>query len=503
MRRTATVVLFLLGLVLRGEAQDFKKVVDIVVDMEASLKKMIATETADRKASTDSLRIELAGIRTSIPNTSAENSPVLENLDSRIGTLERRLDELKANSDLRSMSGELSSLITELKKAIDESRLSNKQLSPPAGTTLLPFKLGFLAQVYGQALQEQATAIQDATRGYEAHWQRQLFVRRLRFLLGGDIIKNTSFFLETDAPNIGKVETSGLKSTKISMYIQDAYLQQTFAPEFSVIAGLQLVGISRNSLQSASSLMALDYGTYQFLTSTPFDNTAGRDLGVNFKGFVMDERLEYRIGFFSGKNINLYSPLRTVARFNYAFEDREKGLFYTGTTLAKGKLLSLGGGLDLQGSYRAASIDGIVDLPYTDAGSFTASGSCSYFDGGGSNSDSTFFTGAIPRQIVLYAEAGYFFKEQGLQPYVKFESDAVDATVSRQVGATSSTLDLQNKLRSKSRYGLGLNYYLSGHNASIKILYELASRYRQSLDPSKAEIATTSEISLQLQYFSF
>ena len=400
-------------------------------------------------------------------------------------------------------SVQLSNVLSELQNIREQNKELSRQIAPLARPATSSIKVGILAQMYGQALQEQTSAAEDTSRSYTHHWQRQLFVRRLRALFGGEISNSTSFFVESDAPNIGKVETNGTKPTKVSMYVQDAYIQETFMPELSLIAGLQLVGITRNSLQSAASLMALDYGSYQFLTSTPFDNTAGRDVGLNLRGFLLDERLEYRAGLFSGKNLNLYSPLRTVVRLNYMFEDREKGFFYTGTTLGKGELFTVGGGLDLQGSYRSYSLDAFGDLPLFQAGSITASGSWTYLNGGGSDADSTFFTGAIPRQIVIFTEVGYFFKDYSFQPYLKFESDDVNAVVLRQVNAIPSTLDLENKLRSKQRFGVGINYYFNGHNASAKILYEFVSRWRNALAAGQLESITTGEATIQFQVYAF
>ena len=414
-----------------------------------------------------------------------------------------KLDAALADSSAKDMNAQLRSLIVELKKTMAERRSSPPPSSPLASPILSAIKLGFLAQVYGQASQEQTSAAQDTLRSFQRHWMRQIALRRLRVLLAGDVAGSTSFFVESDATNIGGTGSGGAKDAKVSMFIQDAYIQHTFVPEIGVIAGLQLVGITRNSLQSAASLMALNYGKYQFVASTPLDNSVGRDIGVNLRGFLADQRLEYRAGVFSGKNFNQYSPLRTVLRFSYMFDDREKGFFYTGTTLGKGKLLSVGGGLDIQGTYRGYAIDAVADLPAFESGSVTASASLAVQDGGGTDTDSTFFTGVIPRQTIVFGELGYFFKDYGLQPYVKYELQSVHATTLKQVGATVATLNFQNRLRSEHRYGVGLNYFISGHNASIKVLYEYVSRYRRALVTTQAEPATNSELTLQLQFFSF
>lgn len=143
-------------------------------------------------------------------------------------------------------------------------------------------------------------------------------------------------------------------------------------------------------------------------------------------------------------------------------------------------------------------------MPLFDAGSVTASVSLSHYDGGGSETDSTFFTGQVPRQEVLFAEVGYYFKASGLQPYVKYEAQMVNAKVMEQVGATSAeSLDLQNHLRSGSRYGFGLNYFLNGHGMSFKFVYERVLRDRITLDKKSWEGVSTGELTFQVQYFTF
>jgi len=516
MKKVIALSLGYLFAVCAAQAQDFKKVVDIVVGIESSLKTMIAKEEDQRKTEFASLKTEVAELRTALASTnqaapSTVDPAVVNGFAQRLEALEKKTGDEQHSQQFAVLTGQLSSLITELKKTITDAQthpavvpqaqdVPKPVVAPPASPSI---KVGFLAQVQGQTLQEQTTAKQDADPQYNRHWQRQVFVRRLRVLAGGDVAKNTTFFFESDAPNLGKVEANGTKASKVQMYVQDAQVQHVVVPEFSVIAGLQLVGITRNGLQSAGSLMAVDYGAYQFAASTPLDNNVGRDLGVNFRGFLADERLEYRAGVFSGRNINLYSPLRTTFRVNYAFKDREKGFYYSGTTLGKGQVLSLGGGADVQGSFHAFAVDGFADLPASDLGSMTLSLGFSVLDGGGSDSDSTYFTGLIPKQKIVFAEAGYFFKDWNLQPYVKFESQSVDATVLKQVAATAATLDLQNALRSSSRWGVGVNYFLAGHNANVKVLYEWLSRNRVAADPTTYESARNGQLTIQMQYFTF
>lgn len=497
-------VLLTLGLIMpinKVKAQDFKKIVEIVVELENTLKQLIAKEETQRLSDVSEIKQEISGLQQQISSMSASFSPGnqtdYEALDRRVGLLENSIQNIKSIPEMESLTSQLNQLISELKIVIGQAKNTTPQPDP-----LFNIKVGILAQAQAQAVEETATAVQENDPNYSGHWQRQLFVRRFRVILAGSVAKNTSFFFESDAPNIGKLNAQGVKDTKFYMYVQDAYIQHTFMPELSLIAGLQLVGISRNGLQSAAALMAADYGSYQFLASGALDNSIGRDFGVNLRGFLFDERFEYRAGMFSGKSTNLYSPFRFASRFNYNFADKEKGAFYTGTTLGKGEILSLGAGVDMQGTYLAYSFDGFADFPLGDLGSVTASASMTFLDGGGSDKDSTVFTGSIPKQTVIFGELGYFFKDLDLQPYVKFESRNVNADVLKQVGASETNLDYKNKLLSGWRMGFGLNYFISGHNANIKILYEILQRNRPSIDSGKTESATSGMLTIQFQYFT-
>jgi hypothetical protein len=83
------------------------------------------------------------------------------------------------------------------------------------------FKLGVLGQFQADWLRDSAT---DETT-------QNLFIRRIRLLFGGQVAKNVTFFVETDAPNLGKVLPSG---TNISpaVNVQDAYAEFMLPPRW-------------------------------------------------------------------------------------------------------------------------------------------------------------------------------------------------------------------------------------------------------------------------------
>ena len=479
------------------QAQDVARVAELVAKVDSTLRRITARTESPRTPDLASVRTEVSAVR--VPEQQpALNTPPVEIGPAQPLTIEDRLAALES-APRSEMSPEVTQLLGDLRKAVDELRAKT---APPA-EVFPSIKVGLLSQFHAQALQEQTTVQQDMNPLYTRHWQRQLYIRRLRVLVAGNVTKSTSFFFESDATNIGRVGATGSKINGVSMYVQDAQVQHTFMPELSFIVGLHLVGISRNGLQGATTLMGLNYGSYQFITSTPLDNSVGRDLGVTARGFFADERFEYRAGLYSGRNVNLYSPLRSAVRLQYCFLDREKGFFYSGTTLGKGRMFNIGVGADMQGSYRGLSADVFLDLPVGDAGALTVSASAGSLNGGGTDVDSTSFTALVPKQSILFFEAGYLFRALHLQPYVKYESQDVHAAVLKQVGATMASLGYQNALRSGTRWGLGLNYFINGHGASVKALYEIVSRSRPSLVPGVAEKVTNGEATLQVQFYTF
>ncbi|MDL1950926.1 50S ribosomal protein L33 [Acidobacteria bacterium ACD] len=177
---------------------------------------------------------------------------------------------------------------------------------------------------FGVLLQGQADWLESSTAD---DWQQNLFLRRMRLLVGGNIAKNVSFFFETDSPNLGK--TVGGTKTGASMIVQDAFLSWKLAEEFTIDGGLILTGIAHNSLQSAASLLPIDYGAYSFDFSRPTQNVTGRDTGFQLRGYPFAKKLEYRVGVWSGQRDSASKQsFRTTARLQYNFLDADTGFFY-------------------------------------------------------------------------------------------------------------------------------------------------------------------------------
>jgi hypothetical protein len=322
---------------------------------------------------------------------------------------------------------------------------------------------------FGMLVQTQADWTQDAaTRGY----QQNLFIRRVRFLVGGQVVPKVTFFFETDNPNLGK-SVSGTKNISTGFTVQDAYLEWKVTDAFALDAGLIFIPLCRNCIQSAASLLPIDYGAYSFLHGGPTRSAVGRDTGFMAKGYLAKSRLEYRLGAFQGARDALSrNSFRSTGHLQYAFLDTETSYFTTGTYLGKKKVLTLGGGYDVQADYKAFAGDAYFDHPLGRAGALTVQGDLIHYDGGRTFAD-------LPKQNDYLVEGGYFFTKARVMPWVKVE------------GQRFAT---PNSGRSQDRFQGGLSYFHQGHNVNVKAGYGRIS-------PKTGR--STNLFTLQLQVFYF
>ena len=143
-------------------------------------------------------------------------------------------------------------------------------------------KIGFLIQPQFESLE---TADQAAT-------SKNIFLRRFRILFGGKIADKWTYFFETDSPNVGKgTGTAGVKDAG-NIYMQDAFVTYNHADAFKVDVGMMLLAQSRNHIQSAASLLPVEYSAYTFVESAATAERVGRDYGVQLRGYPFKQHLE-------------------------------------------------------------------------------------------------------------------------------------------------------------------------------------------------------------------
>ena len=329
------------------------------------------------------------------------------------------------------------------------------------------FRLGFL-------LQPEADYLQDpVSQGYSGN----LFLRRVRFILAGNLAENVSVFFETENSRLGSAAT-GVKVINTGFLVLDAFGEwRVFGDDrFIVDAGKMVVPLTRNTLQSITSALALDAGTFTFLQSPGTQSDAGRDVGFQLKSYLADGHFEFRGGVFDGFRAannpvgsgSRNSP-RWVGRVVYDFFDTEKGYVPVGTNLGKKKILAIGGGYDTQGTFKARGGDFMIDWPIGPAdaangqNAVTAHVDYIHFDGGcGLTAAGTRATNclipSLSAEDEIFSDLGFYFVDSKLQPFVRFEwLGFVD--------------DVDHKGDSR-RYMGGFNYYLAQQSFKITAAYE-------------------------------
>ncbi|HSY62409.1 MAG TPA: hypothetical protein VK796_11055, partial [Cytophaga sp.] len=267
---------------------------------------------------------------------------------------------------------------------------------------------------------------------------------------------------------------------------------------------MQLVSHNRNGLQGAASLLANDFTFFQYpynlFANSPLQGNFGRDLGVNARGYFLNNKLEYRLGVFTGRRFTDNSPLRTVGRVVYNFLDPDKNYYYSGTNLGNGKTISLGAGFDVQGSYSNVGADLFVDMSVGNPGSITVSAAFSYMTGGNSPTSANSFALMIPKQTTQLLEVGYYFKDIKLQPYIRYENQSINAESNQFYGTPDAKTF--NKINSSTVFGGGLNYFFNGYGSNIRLSYTTFTKgvYNGGTDVDRK---TFGQLWLQLQFFIF
>ncbi len=297
-------------------------------------------------------------------------------------------------------------------------------------------KFGFLVQGRAETF--------DDPDGDDA--AKDLYFRRLRLIAGGKITDKFTFFMETDSPGLGKGNPDGTKQ-RSDIYIQDFVLNYKFSEGFSLDGGLILIPTCYNCNQSAASLLPVDYGAFSFLSSAVTTANVGRDYGLQARGYLVNDHLEYRAGVFQGnRGEDSTNDFRFAGRVMWNFFEPQKGLFYVGTSLGTKKLLSVGASYDTQDDYSTYAFDVFFDYPLFESDGLTLQADWIHYDGG------DFLTG-LPETDAMLFEAAYYFGKIKLAPFLQVViRDPVDDAVPDQTA-----------------WQAGLAYYPMGHRLALKL----------------------------------
>lgn len=322
------------------------------------------------------------------------------------------------------------------------------------------FRVGALGQAW-------ADSAKDPTTKERAE---NLFLRRIRLLVTGQIGPAVSLLFQTDNSNLGKAPKAFN-----GFVIQDALVEwKPVSNAFMIDAGLLIPPFCRNCLESAASQLALDFSSYLFLQSGPTQSVGGRDTGFQAMGYLAGGHLEYRAGVFQGfRQPDSRNPLRTTARVQYDVWDIETGYVYPGTYLGNKNVLAVGVGLDHQMDYKAWSVDCSVSKATPGKNAINGEIMLFSYDGG-----TTFPT--LPEQEAATLQAGYYLAGPKVMPFLRLEEQAFRTT--------------PNESRDNKRIQAGLTWFRNGNNFNVKGAYSrVAPRAGNQ----------TSEFTIQMQFFYY
>jgi hypothetical protein len=325
-------------------------------------------------------------------------------------------------------------------------------------------KFGVLGQMWADWTQDSSGA---------QNYQQNFYLRRLRLIMAGDIGSQISFFFETDDPKLGITP----KNLAGGFIVQDALIEWKPAKEFQVNGGLFIIPFTRIGLQSAPTFITADVSATAVVNNAATQTSGLRDTGFQFRGYVANERLQYRIGEFAGeRDSNGHNSPRTTGYLQYDFFDREKGYLFPGTFLGKQKILAVDAGFDRQSTYRGYSVNVAAAIPVNQGDEVASQFQYIHYDG------KTKFT-AIPDQNTYLLEAAYYSHKAKIQPFMKYETQ-------RFVAATNAPKDI-------NRAGFGANYYIHGQNL------KWTAEYLRAMPQNTTTIKSTNEFIVQLQLMYF
>jgi len=342
-------------------------------------------------------------------------------------------------------------------------------------------ELHYLLQV--QAYSQQT---KDTTTG-DKYWSKDTMIRRSRVILKGQAAQGVEFFMETDAPkqednNNGKY-----------LYTQDAYIDFTIAKELKIAFGHILLPFMHHDRQSAATLLCVDYTG----AVVPVGGNVWRDTGIEFRGLLANGLVDYRIGVFDGQDrkagtptINKNDMPRYTGRIQVNLKDAEEGFFYSGNYLGKKSIISFGAGLDYQQDafnagtkakdYTAWTVDVYFDHPVAANNVLTLQAAyvnvknSPFFDIDPANTGIQ--TG--DKANMYFAEGGFLINGTW-QPVARYYYKEIEA------GGVKGKI---------SEIAGGLNYYIKGHNANIKVEY--AQQLKDESDDFKNK-----QVTIQCQIF--
>jgi hypothetical protein len=175
-------------------------------------------------------------------------------------------------------------------------------IAPAALATKVPIpvegaSLNLSVQVQTEAMVTENGAPNGTDPAYD------IFVRRTRILVNGDISQNFTYLIQVDNANFGKFGNFTGRAIVQDAWIGWAPTGITGGNVLYIDAGLLLMPISRQLLNSTTNFITADVHTDEFrFPGNGFP--ALRDTGIQLRGWWLDKKIGFRGGVYEG-----YTPI--------------------------------------------------------------------------------------------------------------------------------------------------------------------------------------------------
>jgi hypothetical protein len=315
-----------------------------------------------------------------------------------------------------------------------------------------------------------------------------LFLRRSRVLINGDINQDFSYLLQIDNANFGKFGNFTGRAIVQDAWIGWAPTGITGGTVIYIDAGLLLIPISHHLLESTTNFITADVQGDAFrFPGSPFP--AFRDVGVQVRGWALDKKIGFRGGIYEGYapitqatgacavgGAGCITPKRNPALggfVNFDIIGSEEGAWLYGAyKWGKDPILSLG----VAGNYQSLALknafgsltdqkllapDLYLNVPMTEQAELVGEVTL-YLNGNG--------TGSANTGTGIAAALGYRFRF--IAPYVAydyFQSSSCDAgsLSPGQLTTCSATVDTADSRNLK----VGLNFFFNKNLNHLNVEY--------------------------------
>ena len=347
---------------------------------------------------------------------------------------------------------------------------------------------------FGSVIQPTYEGLQDPNSG---GYSQNFYLRRARFSVLANLPENITVFFQTDDPRVGYSSNNGQKNINSGFLIQDAYAQWNFLGHAMAIqAGEFLIPTERQVLTSVSTFLALDLPDLV-------------PAGGHGRGSQRRPRLRRRIERSAARRSPdlSHGHLRRLPRADDACRSRRSdrppapetrfsspaassttsSTRSTSTptrarTSARRRSSRSPASTRLRAISRATAATSFFDWPVLDGDAVTAEADYIHYDGHGFVFDDNGTNNTLPEQNSFYANAGFYFCNLKLQPFIRYEF--------------LDYADIVNLAKEQQRIGGGFNYYVYGQNFKIVPYYE---RVIPKVQPTTAQIKDFNRFVLEMQ----